>query len=242
LRVRLEGARRRGSGSPDSYTPDRRRGGLKRLPDLKWFLSLWLIYAATSVAWSMWGAFGPSAVTPSHEYSLASFAVEVGGHVLWGFVASLPSLDPALILLTTGESILIDADHILPILGLPAEPRIAHSFTFVILVGLALAYVGRHGPRPSRGILFATFAAYSSHLSYDIFAGFEFFPFLAPFSLAYIGLPFSWWPGLEALAAAFALVTWFPRKGRGEAQTAGRAQVTRTRDPSGASAPPRRPS
>jgi len=61
-----------------------------------------------------------------------------GGHVLFGAVAALPSLDSGLVMLASGESLLIDSVHLLAALGYPVEGRLAHS-TFFALAAAAFA-------------------------------------------------------------------------------------------------------
>lgn len=186
---------------------------MKPLPSLRWLVLLGSIYGLTAVVWSLAGFFSPVTPLGLHEYSLSAFVIEVGGHMVWGFVAALATLDPALILLVVGESVLIDSDHILSIAGLPVEPRLAHSFTFALFVAFALAYVGRRGATLDRGIFWATLGAIAGHFSYDIFAGYGLFPMFAPFYNSFIPLPFYAWPLLEGLALVLCLLTWFPRRG-----------------------------
>lgn len=186
---------------------------MKPLPDLKWLVFMGAIYGLTSVAWSLVGFLSPVTPTGLHEYSLTSFLIEIGGHMLFGFVAALPTLDPALIALVVGESVLIDTDHLLSILSLPVEPRLAHSFTFALFIAFALAYAGRRGAGLDRGIFWATLGAIAGHFSYDIFAGYGLFPIFAPFWNAYVAFPFYLWAPLEVLALFLCLLTWFPKRG-----------------------------
>lgn len=200
---------------------------MKPLPKLKWLLYMGGIYGVAAVVWSMAGFLTPVPPTPLHEYSLPSFFTEIGGHMLFGLVAALPSLDPALITLVVGESVLIDADHLFFLTGFPVEPRLAHSFTFAFFIAFALAYAGRRGARLDRGIFFATLGAVAGHFSYDIFAGYGLFPVFAPFSNSLISLPFSAWLPLEGAALALCLLTWFPRHKPGQAIAPG-APLSRT--------------
>jgi hypothetical protein len=178
------------------------------------------VYGVISIVWSLAGFLEPVPPVHFHEYSLASFTTEVGGHLLWGFVAALPSLDPTLILLVMGESILIDLDHVLPVLNLPVEPRLAHSISFALLAALLLAYLGRRGAKLDRGILFATLGSVAGHFSYDIYAGYALFPVLAPLTTAYFSFPFYAWYPFEASALVLCLLSWFPRNLRSVAPKA----------------------
>ena len=163
-------------------------------------LPLAVVYAALALAWSLFGFLSPVAPPPHyHEYSLGQLVQEVGGHILFGAVAALPTLDPALIMLCGAESILIDADHLLPAFNVPVEPRIAHSISFALVVGLLTARAAREGGK-GRGVLGVAWAALAAHMSFDVFAGDGFFPLLAPFTLADFPFPFYSWPLLEAMA------------------------------------------
>lgn len=168
-------------------------------------LPLAVVYTAVALAWSLFGFLSPVAPPPHyHEYSLGQFVQEVGGHILFGAVAALPTLDPALILLCGAESILIDADHLLPAFNVPVEPRIAHSVSFALVVGLMTARASKNGGK-GRSVLVIAWAALAAHMSFDILAGDGFFPLLAPFTLANYSFPFYSWPLLEALAIGMGL-------------------------------------
>jgi LexA-binding, inner membrane-associated putative hydrolase len=199
---------------------------LKPLPSLRWLVTLGGTYGIAALAWSLFGLLTPAAPAHFHEYSLSAFLVEVGGHMAWGLAAGLFTMDPALILLVTGESVLIDVDHIFSALNLPVEPRLSHSIFFAVFVALLLAYVGRRSTGLSRGIFWATLGAVAGHFSYDVFAGYAFFPVLSPLSNAYIEFPFYSWVAFEALAMALCLLSWFPLRsiGRAKPQAQGAAQ------------------
>ncbi len=187
---------------------------MKPLPSAKWLVTLGVAYGASSLAWSLFGLLTPVAPAHFQEYSLASFLTEVGGHLVWGFVAALPTLDPALVLLIMGESVLIDVDHVFSALDLPLEPRVAHSIFFAVLIALALAYVGRRSKRLDRGVFFATLGAVAGHFSYDIFAGYALFPVVSPLSNAYVSFPDYFWVVFELLAIGLCILTWFPKRKR----------------------------
>ena len=119
---------------------------MKPLPSARWLVTLGGSYAAAALAWSLFGLLTPVAPAHFHEYSLAALVVEVGGHLIWGAAAGVFTRDPALALLVTGESILIDVDHIFSALNLPMEPRVSHSIFFALFVALLLAYLGGGPP------------------------------------------------------------------------------------------------
>ena len=185
---------------------------MKSPPSLKWLVVMGVLYGGAATLWSLSGFLSPVQPAHFHEYSLAAFAREVGGHLLFGFVAALPTMDPPLILLVMGESVLIDSDHLLSALNLPVEPRLAHSIAFALIAATLLAYVGKRGAGVDRGIFMSTLGSVAAHFSYDIFAGYELFPVLAPFSAAYFSFPYYAWVLFEALGGAVCLLSWFPRR------------------------------
>ena len=115
-----------------------------------------LIYLLTALLWSLFGLLSPT--TPVHykEYSLPLLALEVGGHLSFGFLAGVFTFDPVLALVCTGESLLIDADHLPSALNLPVLPRLAHSVFFVLFTGLIVSYAIRREKRPDFRFLLVT--------------------------------------------------------------------------------------
>lgn len=163
-----------------------------------------LAYVVFSFVWSLLGFASP--VPPAHlrEYTLGTFAVEVGGHLLFGAVAALPTMDLRLIALCTGEASLIDSDHILSALNFPVETRLSHSIGFLILMTVAISWVATRGKRLDVRVMLTTVAAILAHFSYDIYAGNGEFPVFAPVSLTPVQFPHWTWAVFEASAIAVA--------------------------------------
>lgn len=170
---------------------------------LLWVVALASAYAALSFLWSAMGFASPVTPAPLGEYSSAQIVREIGGHLLFGVLAALPTMDAWLVLLSAGESILIDVDHILGALGFHVAGRLAHSVFFALAAAALLACLSARIGRQGRGVFFVTLAAVASHLSYDAFAGNGLFYVLSPLSFAAYLFPYWTWPVL--LAAALGL-------------------------------------
>ncbi len=164
-----------------------------------WAFGLASIYAIAAFSWSFLGFASPTPPVHFHEYALGALATEVGGHIVFGVVAALPTLDPDLILLAGGESVLIDMDHLLAAQGYPVGGRLAHSVFFALVAALLLAYLARKSGRPARGAFFVTLSSVAAHVSYDVFAGNGSFAILSPVSLASYAFPEWTWPLLLGL-------------------------------------------
>ncbi|TLY01148.1 MAG: hypothetical protein E6K95_07290 [Thaumarchaeota archaeon] len=152
-----------------------------------------VIYLLAALFWSLFGLLAPT--TPLHykEYSLPVLAIEIGGHLSFGVLAGVFTFDPVLVLVCTGESLLIDADHLPSALNFPVLPRLAHSVFFALFTGVLICYALRREKRPDFRLLLVTIGGVFSHLSYDVLAGNGQFPILSPFYLASFSFPyFSW--------------------------------------------------
>ena len=156
-----------------------------------------LIYLLTALLWTLFGLLSPT--TPFHykEYSLPLLAIEVGGHLSFGFFAGVFTFDPVLALVCTGESLLIDADHLPSALNFPVLPRLAHSVFFALFTGVIISYALRREKRPDFRFLLVTIGGVFSHLSYDVLAGSGQFPILSPFYLGSYSFPYLSWILLE---------------------------------------------
>ncbi|MDE1858198.1 MAG: hypothetical protein KGI26_03915 [Thaumarchaeota archaeon] len=167
-----------------------------------WAVGLASIYAVLSFLWSALGFLSPVPPIHLHEYAFPALVTEVGGHVLFGLLAALPTMDMGLVLLAGGESVLIDSDHLLAALGYPVEGRLAHSAFFALFAALALAYLARRSGRRGRGVFFVTLSSVAAHLSYDVFAGNGFFYIAAPLSFASYEFPLWTWLPLLLIGVA----------------------------------------
>ena len=177
----------------------------RRLPSSETFLwvsGLAFVYASLSFLWSALGFLSPVPPIHLHEYAFPALVTEVGGHVLFGLLAALPTMDIGLVLLAGGESVLIDSDHLLAALGYPVEGRLAHSAFFAIFAALVLAYLARRSGRGGRGVFFVTLSSVAAHLSYDVFAGNGFFYIAAPLSFASYEFPLWTWLPLLLIGVA----------------------------------------
>lgn len=158
-----------------------------------WAVSLSSTYAVTSFLWSTLGFASPVPPVHFHEYAFPALAREVGGHILFGTIAALPTMDYGLILLAGGESILIDSDHLLAALGYPVEGRLAHSLFFALAAAGILAYLSMKSGGSPRGVFFVTLSSVAAHLGYDVFAGGGLFYILSPLSFTSYDFPFWTW-------------------------------------------------
>ncbi len=180
---------------------------------LRKIVLLALFYAALSFAYSLIGFVHPVSVTQGNEYSAPRLLVEVTGHFVFGFLASLPLLDFQLSLLTGALAVLIDSDHILATLNFSVSGRPDHSILYAVVSLVVLLYLGRKlglDESTLTKIAFIAPIALLSHISYDIFARTgPSFPLLVPFDFGEIYLPFYFWYILEASAVLIAIAAYF---------------------------------
>lgn len=145
--------------------------------DLTFIAKTSVLFCALSAAFSFVGIFlaqkGPLG------NPLPAFTIEeIGGHFLWGLAAGALTLSLRYTLVAGAFAVLIDSDHLIGLTPLEAIPRMSHSILFgvVALVVLVLLF-GKKDWRLGA----VAFAAVLSHISFDIFAGDPWFPFLTPF-------------------------------------------------------------
>ncbi len=167
---------------------------------LLWLAGVASTFALLSMGWSALGFLSPVPPTHFHEYSLPLLMQEVLGHVAFGLVAALPSLDPWMVMLGGGESILIDVDHLLPALEYPVYGRLAHSIFFALGAALLLSLATKKGTRLNRGVFSVTLASVFAHMSYDVLTGSGSFPILSPFSFDFFTFPYLSWVLFEIAA------------------------------------------
>ena len=159
------------------------------------------------------GLLSPASGVPAGEYSLPGLLPEIGGHLFFGFAAGLASYTPGLILLCTAESLLIDFDHLPPMLSLAVQERLSHSVFFIVASALILMLLlSRRGKRGVQ-IFGVAVAAVLSHLSFDIVAGYGVFPLFFPVSSVNVTLSgYSWIPiELGAIALNLSIFLWSRR-------------------------------
>jgi len=169
-----------------------------------------IFYAALSFAYSFIGFLHYEPGSHFHEYSGARLAVEVGGHLLFGFIAAIPFLDLRISLLTSGLAILIDVDHILSALNFDVSGRPDHSIMYAIISSLFIVYLAtklRLSKQVRIKLAFVGTVTILAHLSYDVFAaqGSSFQIFI-PFSFQSVSFGFDSWVYLEAAALVVAFL------------------------------------
>lgn len=145
--------------------------------DLAYVIKTSVLFCALSTAFSFGGIFlaqkGPLS-NPILTFSIQ----EVGGHFLWGLAVGAVTLSLRYTVVAGAFAVLIDADHLIGLTPLEAIPRMSHSILFGVIALLILLLL--FGKRDWRlGAI--SFVAVLSHISFDIFVGDPWFPFLAPF-------------------------------------------------------------
>lgn len=168
-----------------------------------------LVFCALSAAFSFVGVILPQ--KGLIENPLPSFTIEeIGGHFLWGLAAGAVTLCLRYTLIAGAFAVLIDSDHLIGLTPLEAIPRMSHSILFgaIALVILVLLF-GKKDWRLGA----VAFAAVLSHISFDIFSGDPWFPFLTPFYNNQISFTSIDWLYFEVGAVAIVgLVTMIARK------------------------------
>jgi hypothetical protein len=171
---------------------------------------LWILYVTFSFAYSFIGFIHYQPGSHYHEYSPAKLAVEVGGHLIFGFVASIPFLNLRISMLTTAFAILIDVDHILSAIGFDVSGRPDHSILFAALSSVFIVYLAvkmNVSKESTIKLAFVGAVTVLAHLSYDVFAsnGSSFQLFI-PFSFVTINFSDNTWIILEVAAIVLAIV------------------------------------
>lgn len=174
-------------------------------------------YGLLALAWSLSGFLTTGPPLFNGEYPFGFLVYEVGGHLLFGALAGLATRDLELGLILTGESALIDTDHLLPVFGFHVMGRTAHSLLFIAVASLALGLITRREGRFNAGVAAVTVAAFLAHLGYDTLLLNGSFPLLAPLDFAVFSFPFAFSFVFEAAAVcvgALAGVWAGPRTGQ----------------------------
>ena len=139
------------------------------------------LYGVLAAAFSLIGLFLPWASFTAVPLDVSDITVEhVAGHVVWGMMVGLVTLSLRYCLIGGIFSIILDADHLIQLLGIEVVFRMAHSVSFGIIAIIIMMMV--FGKRDY--LLGAiSFAAVLSHISYDILLdGTSEFPFFTPFT------------------------------------------------------------
>lgn len=133
------------------------------------------LYLALSVAFSFFAWSNHySAPRGLPHVGLVAIGAEIGGHLLFGFLAALPTRKTSLMGTSALLAILIDADHLLYYIGLSSEGRPSHSFIFIIVAMLAIAVALRLvGSRnfTSAQVALLVMTGILAHLAFDSITG-----------------------------------------------------------------------
>ncbi len=139
------------------------------------FLVILASYMALSVAFSLFAwSDHLSAPRGLPHVGLAAMGAEIGGHLLFGFLAALPTRRASLMGTGALLAILIDADHLLYYLGLSNVGRPSHSFIFMIAAMLAIAVAVRlFGSRnlTSAQVALLVMTGVLAHFAFDSITG-----------------------------------------------------------------------
>ncbi len=186
---------------------------LTKKTNLKFVVAISLFYFVLSFAYSFIGFLARTPGNQYYEYSPTRLLVEIGGHLLFGFLAAIPFLDVEIILLTAAFSIVIDADHILSALKLDVAGRPDHSILFAIVATLLLIYTSRKA-RLDEGrrlkLAFVVAVSMLAHFAYDVFAGNgSVFQFLIPFNFKEFEIAYGGWLNFELAGFFVALLATF---------------------------------
>ncbi|TAL46999.1 hypothetical protein EPN87_03890 [archaeon] len=159
-----------------------------------------IVYAVLSVTYSFVGLLSPQPPVNVVGYITAE---EILGHALFGFAVGIFSFDLVIALQATAFALAVDGGHLLTQLGVPVNPGVSHSLTFMILSTLLLGYVFRN-KISFRKMAAIAMAAFLSHMAFDIIdGGFNGFQLFNPFTFASIMLPVWSVAALELLGIAF---------------------------------------
>ena len=180
-------------------------GGRRKFEAL---LAIAFFYTALSLLYSFVGLLHYQPGSHFHEYVLTRFAIEVGGHFLFGFVAALPLMEFGIAMLTGSLAVLIDIDHLLSALNFDVTGRPDHSILYMILSALFVLYLARRlhlAQGFTTKLAFVAPISLFAHFSYDVFAssGTVFQP-LIPFSFQAYYFPYYSWAIFEAAALILA--------------------------------------
>jgi len=178
-------------------------------------------YAVLSYLYSFIGFLYYQPGSHYHEYTLGKLVIEIGGHYLFGFVATILLFDLGIALLTGALAVLIDVDHLLSALNFNVSGRPDHSLLFLFVSAAFIFYFSvrlRISKALIAKLLFVGPITLLAHLSYDVFASSNgtTFQLLIPFSYGEYFFANDTWLYLElgaiALSVAGVLVSRFLSK------------------------------
>jgi len=150
---------------------------------------------------------------------------EIGGHFLFGYAAALLSRNVKIGVMTGLMALTIDFDHLLSVVGLENQTRLAHSIPFAImsciLIGIFVSRFFKRSSTTRAGkeryskdqnsiftdkifsqFLIITLIAFLSHIAFDVLVDEQArFPLFAPFSFNEFIIPTVYALPIEAVAA-----------------------------------------
>ena len=171
-----------------------------------WLVSLALIYALVSFAWSAMALLIPYRLPVTPEYQPGFLATEVTGHFVFGLAAGLFFGRARLAALCGFLAVAIDTDHLLSVTVSPVLDRSAHSVLFIVVAATALSFAAARGRRLDSGVFFVTISSVLTHFSYDALLSNGKFPLLFPASIQISTFPQVSWVVFEGAAIAVALL------------------------------------
>ena len=183
--------------------------GLLKNREVRIVIGMGIFYACLSFAYSFIGFIHYEPGSHYHEYSASKLLIEIGGHLLFGFVAAIPFLDWRLMLMTSGFAILIDVDHLLSALDFSVSGRPDHSILYAVVSTMFIIYLSSRldiSKKVKVKLGFVGAVTLLSHLAYDVFAspGTSFQLFI-PFSFQNISFGFNSWMYFEISGVIIAL-------------------------------------
>ena len=164
-----------------------------------------IVYGALAFSFSMIGLILPNSFVVGNPLEVSGISFEhVFGHIMWGLVAGIVSFSFRYAILSGLFPIILDFDHLLQFFEVEMIPRLAHSFTFGLIVMVVMMIIfGRKDLR----LAAISIAAVFSHLSFDIFlVGGTEFPVFAPFTSDFITFTESYWILFQFISIAIIFV------------------------------------
>ena len=164
-----------------------------------------IVYGALAFSFSMIGLILPNSFVVGNPLEVSGISFEhVFGHIMWGLVAGIASFSFRYAILSGLFPIILDFDHLLQFFEVEMIPRMAHSFTFGLIVMVVMMVI--FGKKDLR-LAAISIAAVFSHLSFDIFlVGGTEFPVLAPFTSEFITFTEPYWILFQFISIALIFV------------------------------------
>ena len=187
---------------------------------IKFILKNSIIFAIVSFAFSMIGAFFPESeftFVIGNPLVVSSVTYEhVLGHIFWGAVIGLGTLNIRYIILGGSFAIFLDSDHLLQFLDIELVSRMSHSIPFAVIVSIVFFVVLRG---KDIRICAVAFGAVLSHIAFDVFLADALlnsateFPLFSPFTFETVSLQGLDWLGIQIIGVSIvAIVSYFYKR------------------------------